>query len=178
MCVGDARSNPDLAQTESGSPRKVRELGTVLAPLADDAAAVVLSFSPDSTRLVFATPAARVVILALGESPQLLKVFEQHTGAPTEPRAVAGKLANGHAHTNGVANGHAHPRESSPAMDVDEDLSAPAATTANAAESSHGIVALAVSGDAQWLASVDRARRLHVFSLDSLQVRRSHSSPR
>ena len=119
-----------------------------------------------------ATPAARVVVVTLGESPQLLKIFEQHTGAATEPRAVAGKLANGHAHTNGVTNGHAHPRErsTSPDMDVDEELVAPASTSA--AGLSHGVVALAVSGDAQWLASVDRARRLHVFSLDSLTVRR------
>jgi U3 small nucleolar RNA-associated protein 4 len=155
-------------------PRRQRSLGAAIASGsgasqkgASAPGASALAFTPDSSRLVLASyPGSFLHIIELpagaNDECRLLQSFGQHrSGASSSSRATAGRV-----------NGHA-------AADSDEESSsedvAPSSSTKRS--SFARIDLLAISGDSQYLLSVDSERRIHTFNLDVLSAHRTLPSP-
>lgn len=148
--------------------------------LKDDAASTQIAFSPDSGKLILATVAgSRLVVLALPDtsagSVEVLRIFEQHRHSRAV--GIAGRvLAGSRKLPNGI-NGHkrtalddsdgSSDEQSEEGTQDDSDTGTEEADMEG--EMISTITNMTVSLDGQWLASVDCARRLHVFNLDSLQ---------
>lgn len=140
------------------------------------------TFTPDSARLVLASyPGAFVHVIDLPRSSEslrctLLKSFGEHRQAAFG-RSVAGKavrMTNG----NGKVNGdHGLDKESG---EEESEDSSPEDKTENASEARTTfarIDTVQVSSDGQYLISIDAAKRIHCYSLDTLHHRGALPSP-
>ncbi|WFC93735.1 U3 small nucleolar RNA-associated protein [Malassezia brasiliensis] len=141
------------------APRRVRTLGAAIhGTEAPAPGASVLTFTPDSTRLVLGTlhgAYLHVVQLSHADEVQLLRSFTQHRQRHTPDDGRHGRVLAGDARVRGKA-----------AL-VDDTARDVFAT----------LVLAHVSPDGQWLVSVDSARRMHVFHLDTLSHQRLLASP-
>lgn len=142
------------------------------------------TFTPDNARLVLASyPGAFVHVVDLPRSTDsskctLLKSFAEHRQAAFG-RSVAGKavrMANGNGQVNG---GHLSEADSDLSDEESEEISAedknqsasePRTTFAR-------IDTIEVSSDGQYLVSIDAAKRIHSYSLDTLHHRGALPSP-
>lgn len=164
------------------APRRVRSFAPFAGLSVTDQGASHLVFTADSSRLLLATSrSAQIVVLALGDEDgtafEVLKVFDQHrrsgSGSTSRSRAMAGRSGL-RPKTNGV-NGHP-PKTPNGASETDSEDENAFSSSDESEEDEGGpagtaIAVVGISGDGQWLASADFARRLHVFNLDTLQVR-------
>lgn len=151
-----------LERTDEGlAPRRVRTLGAAIhdAP-APAPGASVLAFTPDSSRLVLGTVHGaflHLVQLAPSGDVQLLRSFTQHRQRHTPDEGRHGRVLAGEARMRKHAGAE-------PAPLSERDVFAT-------------IVLAHVSPDGQWLVSIDSARRMHVFHLDTLSHQRVLASP-
>ncbi|MCO5598800.1 hypothetical protein L7F22_052899 [Adiantum nelumboides] len=137
------------------------------------------TFTPDSARLVLASyPGAFVHVIDLPRSSEsskctLLKSFGEHRQAAFG-RSVAGKavrMTNGKGQVNGVHHSDEEPEQSNDeSVDKNHNTSETRTTFAR-------IDTIQVSSDGQYLVSIDAAKRIHCYSLDTLHHRGALPSP-
>ncbi|WFD42538.1 U3 small nucleolar RNA-associated protein [Malassezia psittaci] len=154
-----------LNTVEGGlAPKRIRSLGYAIHNSEAPApGASVLCFTPDSTRLVLGTLQGAILhILQISDKQdvQLLRSFTQHRQRYTSDEGRNGRLLAGDARVRGKQS-HA-------------DL---AAATLVPRDVFTTIVLALVSPDGQWLTSIDSARRMHVYHLDTLSHQRVLASP-
>ncbi|WFD31341.1 U3 small nucleolar RNA-associated protein [Malassezia sp. CBS 17886] len=161
----------DLGAAPQPAPTRVHGLGACLQgdhgarkPVAPGAS--VLTFTPDSRRLVLASlRGGYVYVVQLPSTthaaPQLLKRFAHHrvrAGVREEPAARA---------TAGDA------RARSAVQQTPLAARAGALSPERTRETHATVVLAAVSPDGQWLVTVDSMRHMHVFHLDTLSHQRA-----
>lgn len=170
LAASDAYETKLLALDERDgvlAPRRLRSLGEALRTEHPPGASV-LTFTPDSSRLVLATlRGAFVHVLQLPTSREdnvhLLRSFGQHRAraAAVDSRAVAGD-----ARTRAS-------RQYTPVGTASSEDDA----TSQQREVYATVVLATVAPDGQWLLTVDSARRMHVFHLDTLAHHQVLASP-
>ncbi|KAG8808373.1 U3 small nucleolar RNA-associated protein [Serendipita sp. 399] len=138
-----------IQKEESLRARRIRVLPSILQsafPHQESVGASVLTFSPDSKKLVIGVvQGGYVAVLSVGEEPRVLRTFDQHRQPDPRTRSLRSR---------GLRRDE---------MEVDDASEAENETGAR-------ISRLAVSPDGQWLASSDLNGRTYVFNLDSLQL--------
>ncbi|PKI83848.1 U3 small nucleolar RNA-associated protein [Malassezia vespertilionis] len=147
------------------SPRRISSLGPAIHGKAAPApGASVLTFTPDSTRLVLCTLRGAfvyIVQLSHGASEaQLLKTFSQHRQRYAAEEGRDGRALAGDARVRSAKQHTPLAVESSGTRDVYA-----------------AIVLGVVSPDGQYLLTVDSGRRMHVFNLDTLAHQCMLASP-
>lgn len=159
--------SPNLCLKPSGDVRvtRTRDFAEVLKdsiPLGSDspAGATVLSFTPDSQKLVICTSESSFIAIFhlpqdVASPPQLLRTFDHHRLRNVSPNSVASN-----------AGGATGTGDSDVDMDnlSDEDILITDQLSAIPA-----VTKTAISHDCQWLAIADEMKRVYIYNLDSLQ---------
>jgi U3 small nucleolar RNA-associated protein 4 len=127
---------------------------------ASSVGATVLSFTPDSRRLVVCTSGSSFIAifhLPQGDHslPRLLRVFDHHRLGNVSPNSALSNAGG----TIDTDDG-----------DVDmDDLSDEDAVVTKQLSVIPAITRIAISKDCQWLVSADEMKRVYIYNLDSLQ---------
>lgn len=121
--------------------------------------ATVLSFTPDSQKLVICTSESFIIVFQLPQDdrslPRPLRVFDHHRLRDVSPNSVPSNAGSGTNKGDGD-------------LDMD-DLSDEDAVVTKQLFMIPAITRVAVSQDCQWLVSADEMKRVYIYNLDSLQ---------
>lgn len=184
LFVSDLYESKLFELNESGkeiTPKRIQSFSTktfASQGIQQGPASSAATFTPDSARLILASyPGAFIHLIDLprlsnSQKCTLLKSFGEHRQAAFG-RSVAGrgaKMTNGKGQING---NHSSDEGSSQSDDESDRFSAEDKTRTTFAR----IDTVQVSFDGQYLVSIDAAKRIHCYSLDTLHHRGALPSP-